>query len=152
MVEKGHGRIEIRRIWTSAALNDYLDFPHVGQVIRIDRITTDPDGNVVKGRKKIRQESFAVTSLTPERATPLKLLLHSRGHWAIENGLHYVRDMAYDEDRSQVRKGNRPRLMAGLRNLAISVLKLAGARNIAAATRELNRKPSAIAKLISVPS
>lgn len=150
-VDKGHGRIETRQIWVSGKLNDYLDFPHVGQVARIVRITTGLNGGIVKGRKKTTVESFIISSLTPGQAKPAKLLEYGRGHWGIENSLHYVRDMAFDEDRSQVRKRNRPRLMASLRNLVISILKLAGAKNIAAATRELSRRPLAIAKLISLP-
>ena len=67
------------------------------------------------------------------------MLAYNRDHWQIENRLHYVRDMAYDEDRSQVRKGHRPHAMATLRNTAISLLRLAGAENIAAATRYLGR-------------
>lgn len=149
-VDKGHGRIEIRRIWTSTALNDYLDFPHVGQAIRIERITTDLQGQVLRGRKGTREVCFGLTSLGTEAADPARLLGLNRGHWEIENRLHYVRDVTYDEDRSQVRRGNRPQVMASLRNVAISLLRLAGATNIAASTRELGRHPEAIALLIGL--
>lgn len=83
---------------------------------------------------------YGVTSLSSQRATPAQVLAHNRGHWEIENRLHHVRDMAYDEDRSQVRRGRRPHAMATLRNVAISLLRLAGADNIAAATRHLGRE------------
>lgn len=73
-----------------------------------------------------------------------------RGHWTIENGLHYVRDVTFDEDRSQVRKGKGPRVMATLRNLAISVLNLAGASSIAKATRWCNRNLDACLRLIGL--
>jgi len=149
-VDKGHGRIEIRRIWTSTELNKYLDFPHVGQVARIERITTDLNGNVVKGRKGTVEQCFVVTSLEADKADPARLLALNRGHWDIENRLHHVRDMTYDEDRSQVRRGNRPHAMASLRNAAISLLRLAGATNIAASIRELGRKPHEVARLIGL--
>jgi hypothetical protein len=138
-VDKGHGRIETREIWTSTALNGYLDFPCVGQVFCIRRKTTDLKGGLVKGRRTTEETVYGVTSLSPEQASPAQLLAYNRGHWEIENRLHYVRDMTWDEDRSQVRKGRRPHAMATLRNLAISLLRLAGAKNIAAATRHLGR-------------
>lgn len=149
-VDKGHGRLETREIWTSTELNDYLDFPHVGQVFRIRRTTTDLHGNVVKGRKSTTETVFGVTSLTPQQVTPAQLLAYNRGHWQIENRLHHVRDMAYDEDRSQVRKGRRPHAMATLRNIAISLLRLAGAENIAAATRFLGRQAERPLRLVGV--
>lgn len=150
-VDKGHGRIETRRIWTSTALNGYLDFPHVQQVMRIERTTTDLHGEKLRGRRSTTEVCFGLTSLSPEAAEPARLLALNRGHWEIENRLHYVRDHTYDEDRSQVRRGNRPHVMASLRNVAISLLRLAGATNIAAATRELGRRPEAIALLIGLP-
>ena len=78
---------------------------------------------------------YAVTSLTPEQAGPERLLALSRRHWTIENGLHYVRDFTFDEDRCRIRKLSGARVMASLRNLAISVLRLAGAKNIAQGLR-----------------
>jgi hypothetical protein len=65
-----------------------------------------------------------------------------RGHWGIEERLHWVRDVTYDEDRSQVRTGNGPRVMASLRNLAIAILRLTGHASIAAALRYHARQPS----------
>ena len=138
-VDKGHGRIETREIWTSVELNDYLDFPHVGQVFCIRRTTTDLLRDRVKGRKSTTELAYGLTSLSPISGSPAALLGYSRGHWQIENCLHYVRDVTYDEDRSQVRKAGRPHAMASLRNIAISLLRLAGAENIAAATRHLSR-------------
>jgi hypothetical protein len=121
-------------------VNDYLDFPYVGQVFCIRRTTTDLGGNVVKGRKSIVETVYGVTSLAPDRASPAQVLAYNRGQWQIENRLHHVRDMTYDEDRSQVRRGRRPHAMATVRNVAISLLRLAGAESIAAATRYLGRK------------
>ena len=118
--------------------------------MRIERITTDLAGNVVRGRKGTTEQCYGLTSLSPEVANPARLLALNRGHWEIENRLHYVRDRTYDEDRSQVRRGNRPHAMASFRNIAISLLRLAGSTNIAASTRELDRHPEAVALLIGL--
>mgnify|MGYP001566370810 CR=1 FL=1 len=120
-------------------MNGYVDFPCVGQVFCIRRTTTDLHGHVVKGRKTIQEVVYGVTSLPAAMASPRAVLAYNRGQWEIENRLHHVRDLTYDEDRSQVRTGRRPHAMATLRNVAISLLRLAGAENIAAATRHLSR-------------
>ena len=82
-----------------------------------------------------------MTSSRPEKASPACLLAWNRNHWCIENGLHYVRDFTFDEDRCRIRKHAGARVMASLRNLAISLLRLAGAENIAAALRTCARRP-----------
>jgi predicted transposase YbfD/YdcC len=112
----------------------------VGQVFCIRRTTTDLHGHVVKGRKTIQEVVYGVTSLPAAMASPRAVLAYNRGQWEIENRLHHVRDLTYDEDRSQVRTGRGPHAMATLRNVAISLLRLAGAENIAAATRHLSRQ------------
>ena len=120
-MEKAHGRIEVRRIWTSTELNGYVDFPHCQQVARIERVTT------VIRTGKIRQEQVAIiSSLSPQLASPARLLERVRSHWSIENRSHWVRDVTFDEDRSQVRTGQGPRMMAILRNLAIAIIRLLG--------------------------
>lgn len=134
-VDKGHGRVETRCIQTSTALNGYLDFPYCGQVFRLDR-----ERIFVKTGKVERETVYGITSLTHDRADPARLLSLNRGHWSIENRSHYVRDMAYDEDRQQVRRKNGPQVMAALRNFAISLLRLAGFKNIASALRTCARK------------
>lgn len=93
---------------------------------------------------------FGITSADEHKAPPARLLELSREHWHIENKLHHVRDMTFDEDRSQVRKGNSPRALAGIRNVAISLLRLVGATNIAAATRHLGRRTEKVLQLIGV--
>ncbi|MBP8985054.1 MAG: transposase, partial [Syntrophobacterales bacterium] len=97
----------------------------------------------------INQETaYLITSLSPERADPEKLLSLNRGHWGIENKSHYVRDVTFDEDRSQVRTQSGPRVMATLRNLAINLLRLRGHKNIAQAIRSLVAKPYRVLSLI----
>jgi hypothetical protein len=94
--------------------------------------------------------SYGVTSLTPAAAAPARLLDLNRGHWAIENRVHYVRDRTFDEDRSQVRRHRAPQSLATLRNVAISLLRLAGAHNIAAALRTCARHVRATLRLIGL--
>ncbi|WP_419722043.1 hypothetical protein [Rhodococcus globerulus] len=74
-------------------------------------------------------------------AAPLQVAAWVRGHWAIENRLHWVRDVTFDEDRSAVRTGTGPQVMATIRNTIVSVLRLAGHDNIAAALRHHSRNP-----------
>lgn len=94
------------------------------------RLTTD-----LKGEKLRSEIAHGVTSLTLEKAGPERLLSLNRNHWSIENRLHWVRDVTFDEDRSRVRKNGGPHVMASLRNLAISLLRMAGADNIAQGVR-----------------
>ncbi|MEW6261736.1 MAG: ISAs1 family transposase [Thermodesulfobacteriota bacterium] len=141
-MDKGHGRLEERAIWTSTVLTGYLTFPHAAPVFRLDRITTNLQND------KVTQETvFGVTSLTPDRADPARLLQLARGHWSIENRLHWVRDVTYDEDRCRIRKGNGAQTMASLRNLSISILRLAGAHFIPTAQRTLARGLNRVLRL-----
>jgi len=84
---------------------------------------------------------YAITSLPFQRARPARLADLIRGHWAIENGLHYPRDTTYAEDGSQLRTGSGPHVMACLRNLAIGALSRSGPVNLAAALRHHARDP-----------
>lgn len=132
--EKGHGRIEIRKIQTSTVLNNYVTFPHVAQVFRIERITSDLQGNLIH-----QEMVYGVTSLSIEKADPQRLLTLNRGHWCIENRLHWVRDVTFDEDRSQIRVLKGPQVMATLRNLVISLFRLNNKQNIAQTLRQCGR-------------
>ena len=89
-----------------------------------------------------RGHVFVITSLPADHASPEQLADYIRGHWGIENRLHWVRDVTFDEDRSQVRVGNAAHVMASVRNLAISIHRLAGAANIAKALRNAARHPN----------
>ena len=113
-----------------------LVFPHAAQAIQIVRRRR------ISGRKKWSRETvYAVTSLTAVQASPAELAAIIRGHQMIEDRLHWVRDMDYDEGRSQVRTASGPRVMATLRNLALTILRLAGHASIAAALRHHARRP-----------
>ncbi len=118
------------------------------QVARIERVRVR-----LKDNTEQRETVFCITSLSAQQADATRLLKLNRDHWAIENRLHYVRDRTFDEDRSQVRKRAAPHLMASLRNLAIGLLRLAGAStNIAAASRFLMRNAERAMELLGVPS
>src|ERR1019366_5868729 len=125
--ERGHGRDE-RRTLKITAVAAGLAFPHAAQAIQIVRRRKLP------GKKKWSRETvYAITSLTATQASPAELAAIIRGHWMIEDRLHWVRDMDFDEDRSQIRTGSGPRVMASLRNLVLAILRLTGAISIAAA-------------------
>ena len=112
-----HGRIETRSIWCSTALNDYLDFPHVGQVFLIER------ESVNKKTGEITDETvLGITSRTPQEASPERVLAVNRGHWSIES-VHYIIDWNYDEDRSRIRTGFGPENITRLRRFAVGILK-----------------------------
>ena len=89
----------------------------------------------IKSGKITEETAHGVTSLTPEKASPVRLLALVRGHWHIENKIHYVRDVTYDEDRSQVRIGNGPRAMSSLRNFAIALIRAQGWTGVPAGNR-----------------
>jgi len=136
-LDKAHGRLEIRRIWTSTQLNDYLTFPYVKQVFVIQREITR-----IKTGKTSMEIVYGLTSLAEEKASPQQVLAYNRGHWSIEIKVHYVRDVTFDEDRSQVRTHQGPQMMATLRNFAMSVIRLLGLKSIPSALRNFAAKPS----------
>jgi len=144
-LEKGHGRIEKRTIKTVPVTNGQTKFPYVAQFAIVERLFTDLHGN--KPRTDIQ---FYITSLSAKKADAKTLLELIRGQWSIENSLHWVRDVTMDEDRSQIRTGSEPRVFASIRNLAISLLRLHGFKNIASGLRKFSRKPELALALIGV--
>lgn len=137
--------METRIIRTSTVLSDYLEFPYCRQVFRIHRQFLYFKTGEVKA-----ETVFGITSLTVDKANSEKVLSYVRGQWSIENRSHYVRDMAFDEDRAQIRKGKGPQMMACLRNFAISLLRLAKVQNISKALRDLWAKPHLALKLLGL--
>jgi predicted transposase YbfD/YdcC len=131
--ETGHGRTEHRAL-TVLPAPEGLGFPAAAQIARITRHRTDNTTG-----KHTTETSYVVTSLPATAAGPARIAEFLRGHWQIENRLHWVRDVTYGEDASRVRTGQAPRVMASLRNLAISALRLAGHDNIAAGLRHTAR-------------
>lgn len=136
MVCKGHGRIEKRTITVSSALNDYLDWPHVAQVFRIERAIWH-----AKFKGKTHEIAYGFTSLSPEKANPAKLLSFLRQYWGIENGLHFRRDVTFHEDTTRLTVGKSGHVMAIFNNLAIGLCLRLGFRNVAKARRLFNAQP-----------
>jgi predicted transposase YbfD/YdcC len=129
--DRGHGRVERRTIRVAPA-DDTL-FPGAAQAFRLRRDTGGLDG--VMERKEI---VYGITSLPADLAGPAHLNYYERRHWIVEDRLHWVRDVSFDEDRSQLRTGTTPRALTAFRNLAISAFRLAGHANIAHARRDLH--------------
>lgn len=153
--KRRHGRDEVRLLW---ALADPVvlrgagahgtvgaPWPHLAQVARVERRRTVYRRGQVHPMVEV---TYAITSLPPARADARTLLGHLRGHWGIENKTHYVRDVTFDEDRSQVRTGAAPQAMAAVRNLVLALLRRAGHPNIAAALRTYAGRPADAVALI----
>lgn len=138
---KGHGRRERRRLEASTRLAEHLDWPGVSQVCRIERWRSVPG-------KEEHEVAYAITSVPRSLANAATLLACNRGHWGIENRSHYVRDVTFGEDASQIRQGHAPQILASLRNGLITALRAEGVKNIAAALRKnALQVPQLLAKL-----
>ena len=138
--DRGHGRVERRTIRVAPA-DDSL-FPGAVQAFRLRRDTGGLDG-VWTGKEIV----YGITSLPADLAGPAQLNHYERRHWVVEDRLHWVRDVTFGEDASQLRTGTAPRALAAFRNLAISALRLAGRANIAHARRDLHDHNDAFAAL-----
>jgi len=136
---KGHGRLEIRRIWTTPDLKDYLDFPYVDQAFKIEREFTDK-----KTSKVSREVVYGITSRTEDEADAERILQIVRGHWSIENSCHYILDWNFDEDRCQIKTGNGPENITCLRRLAIGIIKSKGVSSVAQKMRQLSFNTRAV--------
>jgi predicted transposase YbfD/YdcC len=134
--DRRRGRVEHRVIRVSTEMNVYLapDWPLVAQVAQVTRTVT------CKGQTST-EVVYLITDLCPKQAAPLRLLSLVRGHWGIENRSHYVRDVSFQEDRSRLRSGNAPQLLAAFRNLAISLIHRSGASQISATRRSFSYHP-----------
>lgn len=140
-----HGdRQEVRKLVASTALNEWAQWPHLAQVARLVSWRTQRGATTKETR-------YLITSLGPEEASPQRLLELSRGHWGIENRLHWVRDVTFDEDRCQVRSGAAPQVMSALRNTVIGLLRCEGVTNIAAALRTHAGHPARALALVTTP-
>jgi predicted transposase YbfD/YdcC len=142
-VDKGHGRLEERTITTSTMLKDYLDWPFVQQVFKIERFLTHS-----KTGKEHRETQYGLTSLTAHEADPKTMLHLVRSEWGIENGLHYRRDVTFHEDKTRMTNKTVAQAMATLNNLVIALLRNQGFTNHAQARRNFDANPSAALALL----
>jgi len=143
VVNKGHGRLEKRTLRTTSVLTKCQDWEGLKQGFELTRERT------IKGVTTV-ETVRGITSLSPERADATRLQTLTRGHWDIENGLHYRRDVTMGEDASRVRKGVAPQVMAALRNSIIHLLDDFGA-NLAATIRRLNNCLPQAFRLLGLP-
>jgi predicted transposase YbfD/YdcC len=127
-VEAGHGRVEEPVLVASRMLREYLDWPYLDQVFRLERTVEERGKRTVEVR-------YGISSLPPSAATAERLREVARAEWGIENGLHYRRDVTLQEDACQVRRGCGPHVLAALNNTVIGIVQQAGERNLAAAQR-----------------
>ncbi len=128
-VDKGHGRLEKRRITGSHLLASYSQWPGLSQVFKLERQRTNALGETEQ------EVHSGITSFPTSMATPNRLLKLVGEHWGIENGLHYRRDRTLDEDRSQLRMGHAPHVLAVLNNTAIGLLSSLGETHLPRAQR-----------------
>jgi hypothetical protein len=135
---RGHGRHEQRLVQVVTV--EGLLFPHAAQVLRIQRRRR------LYGAKKWSSETvYAITDLPAEEANAAEIASWARGHWTVENTVHWCRDVTFNEDKSQVRTHNAPAVLAALRDLIRSALKLAGYVNTAAGRRAHTERPRVLA-------
>jgi predicted transposase YbfD/YdcC len=135
-IDKGHGRLEERTITVSSMLNDYLDWPGVAQVFKLERRFT----NLATGQ--VEQEvRYGLTSLSSAAASPERLMKIVRSEWGIENGLHYRRDVTFHEDATRMTHKTVGRAMAIINNLVCNLLTIQNFTNFAQARRYFDARP-----------
>jgi hypothetical protein len=143
-IDGGHGRVDIRTLHARAGLeHESIIWPGLAQVLRLVHQTQ-------RNARWRTEVHYKITSLPPERAGPADLLRFSRRHWAIENQLHYVRDVTLGEDASRIRRGAAPQAMAALRNLVVTVLHRHGMSNRAAGLRHFAWHPDQAAHALGL--
>lgn len=147
-LRRGHGRIDRHRVWT-APVPDEAGFPSAKRFVIVER-----ESSTLADERKSIEIRYYVTDLDAFEACARHLFRLVNGHWSIENGLHWVRDVTFGEDLSQARTGTLPRVLATLRNLAIGIIRHTTSRsvNIAAATRQLAREPHRALDLLGIPA
>lgn len=142
-IEKGHGRIEERMLTTSSMLADYTPWPYLAQVFKLESTVRDAVGVHTTVR-------YGVTSVPSTVADAARVLQLVRGHWGIENGLHYRRDVTLGEDRSLLRSGHAPHTLAALNNMVLGLFARHRQSNIPQAQRIFNYKlERALGRLLS---
>lgn len=130
-VEYAHGRLDERVITTSSLLADYQGWPYLAQAFQVVRTTEQARGCT-------REVRYGITSAPRAVVSAAEMLAVVRGHWQIENGLHYRRDVTLQEDASLVRRGQAPQVLASLNNVVCGLAARAGATNLAALQRSLD--------------
>ncbi len=142
-LDKAHGRIEERELWASSRLADRIEWPSLSQAFCVRRGVTE-----CRTRKKSCQMAYGITSLPPMEADAATLLELVRGHWGIENGLHYRRDVTFKEDACRMKSYVAAQALAVCNNLALGLIRHAGWGNVAEARRFYDAHPAQALRLI----
>jgi predicted transposase YbfD/YdcC len=142
-IDKAHGRIEQRRVVVTSQMKGYLKWPHLEQVFKIEREVEE-----ISTGKQRREVSYGITSLKREEASAERLMEIVRGHWAIENGLHYRKDKTLREDACRLKRGKAAQVMAVINNLVVGLVLRQGIRNLARARRRYSAYPMEALNLI----
>lgn len=142
-LNKGHGRTEKRTLTAASVLEGELDWPYAHQVFKLER-------HFIHHRTgELTEETvFGITSLPAHEAGPARLLALNRDYWGIENGLHYRRDVTLNEDRTRVKMGQAPRVMAILNNLVLGLVARNGSKYVPEARRMFAAQPDQALDLI----
>jgi hypothetical protein len=145
---RGHGRTEERILRAAPVTADSpINFPYAAQIFGVIRYVGDLDG-----QRHSKEFAYCVTSLAPGKADAKTLGEILRGHWgAIENGVHWVRDVTFNEDASTLRTGTAPHTMAIIRNTLIATFRLTGWTNLKRARRHFSHTTSRCIGLITTP-
>jgi len=143
LTNKGHGRVEVRTLTTSSQLNDFLDWPFLQQVFRLERRVT-----VQKTGQTRCQVIYGITSLPAEQAPPQRLLQMLRSYWQIENGLHYRRDVSLHEDYTRFKKRSAAHNMAIINNLVLALISQANLGFVPSARRFFSAFPHEAVQLL----
>lgn len=121
----------------------FFDWPGLAQVCRIERVTKHPKGVTT-------EIAYAITSLSAERASAAELLALNRGHWGIENRLHWVRDVSLGEDACRAKAEQCPQNLAALRNVGLTLLRAAGINEILSTLRDFATRPQDLLKFLRI--
>lgn len=130
LTSNGHGRLEVRTLTTSSQLNDFLDWPFLQQVFKLERSVT-----VQKTGQTRYEIIYGITSLSAEQASPQQLLTMLRSYWGIENGLHYRRDVSLHEDQTRFTKDSAAHIMSIINNIVLGLIAKAGYQFVPSARR-----------------
>jgi predicted transposase YbfD/YdcC len=122
-------------------LKGHLSWPGFSQAVRIER-------TCIQGDKHTTEVSYAITSVDKSRASAETLLEANRGHWGIENRLHWVRDVTMGEDACRMKTGEGPQNLAAIRNAGLTLLRTSGCNAIASTLRDYATKPWELLKML----
>jgi hypothetical protein len=134
--DKGHGRLEHRKIEVLDTSNTRLVFPGIKQVARLTRTR-----EIVKSGRQNTEQVFLITNLSFEQIDAERFFNLKRSYWDVENVLHYRKDFTFGEDRSTIRARFGPQNMSSLRNFAVALLLALGIRNVKRCVDNLQHHP-----------